>query len=45
MIYIKPELKIEMIEIKENIAGLDGWMESEGIAGAGITRVLVERPS
>ncbi len=45
MRYIKPELKIEMIEIKENIAGLDGWMEGEGMSDAGITKVLVERPS
>lgn len=45
MKYIKPELKVEMIEIKENIAGLDGWMDGQGMSDAGITRVLVERAS
>lgn len=45
MRYIKPELKVEMIEIKENIAGLDGWMADKGMADAGVTKVFVDRLS
>lgn len=45
MKYIKPELKVEMIEIKENIAGLNGWMADEGMADAGVTKVFVDRLS
>ena len=45
MKYIKPELKVEMIEIKENISGFDGWLNYNEMSDAGITRVLVERLS
>lgn len=45
MKYIKPEIKVEMIEIKENIAGLDGWMDGQGMADAGVTKVFVDRLS
>ena len=42
MKYIKPELKVEMIEIKENIAGFDGWLKENEMRDAGVTRVLIE---
>ena len=45
MRYIKPEVKIEMIEIKENIAGFDGWLNDNEMSDAGVTKVFVERMS
>lgn len=45
MKYIKPELKVEMIEIKENIAGFDGWLKDNEMSDAGVTKVFVERMS
>lgn len=43
MKYIKPELKVEIIEIKERIASgeLDGWIVGEGMEDVGTTTFYV----
>lgn len=43
MIYIKPELLIKTINVKENIAqnGMSGWLEEKNYTNAGITTKFV----
>ena len=42
MKYVKPELMIEKISPKQNIAsGMEGWIEDEGLGDAKVTMFFV----